>query len=87
MGDSVQRKIYTETDFENWAGDDRVELIDGQILLMAPPSTIHQRISAFLSNEIDNYLRAQNGPKPCLFYNSGKALKFTIYSNKGDSQQ
>jgi Uma2 family endonuclease len=39
-----------------------VELINGQILMMAPPSTVHQRISAFISNEIFNYLRSKNGP-------------------------
>jgi Uma2 family endonuclease len=65
MGDTAQKKIYTEADYENWSGDERVELINGQILMMAPPSTVHQRISAFLSNEIYNYLKSKKKNGPC----------------------
>lgn len=42
----------------------RAELIDGQIYMMAPPNTVHQRIShllewefaVFLNKDIHNYL-------------------------------
>lgn len=39
----------------------RAELIDGKIYYMAPPSTRHQRISMYLSNEIFNYIHRNNG--------------------------
>lgn len=39
----------------------RAELIDGQIYNMAPPSTIHQRISTRLSSVIHQYIQANSG--------------------------
>ena len=39
----------------------RAELIDGQIYNMAPPSTMHQKISNYLSTEINLYIRSHNG--------------------------
>jgi Uma2 family endonuclease len=39
----------------------RAELIDGQIYMMAPPNTRHQRITGQLYNEISNYIQSKEG--------------------------
>lgn len=39
-----QEKYYTVDDFYNMPDDIRAELIEGQIIFMASPSTQHQRI-------------------------------------------
>lgn len=39
----------------------RAELIDGQIYMMAPPNTMHQRIVMNLSRKIANHIEAPHG--------------------------
>lgn len=39
----------------------RAELIDGRLYMMAAPDMVHQRISAYLHNEIYNFIRKKNG--------------------------
>jgi Uma2 family endonuclease len=39
----------------------RAELIDGQIYMMTPPNTRHQRITGQLYNEISNYIQSKEG--------------------------
>lgn len=39
----------------------RAELIDGQLYMMAPPTTKHQRILNFLCTEINLYIRRMQG--------------------------
>ena len=51
-----QEKYYTVEDFYNMPDDIRAELIDGQIVYMASPSTIHQDISGELYYVIKNYI-------------------------------
>ena len=52
---------YTIEDIYNLPEGKRAELIDGQIYYMAPPNTTHQRISNYLSTEINLYIRSKNG--------------------------
>ena len=59
-----QRLTHTIDDIYALPGGQRAELIDGQIYMMAPPNTVHQRIShllewefaVFLNKDIHNYL-------------------------------
>ncbi len=57
----IIKNNYTEEDYENWPEDERVELIDGQIYVMAPPSRIHQEVSMQLSVLIYNYIASKGG--------------------------
>lgn len=41
-----QREIYEIADIYALPNGQRAELIDGRMYMMAPPSTIHQRISS-----------------------------------------
>lgn len=57
----AKEKDYTVEDIYNLPEGKRAELIDGQIYYMAPPNTTHQRISNYLSTEINLYIRSKNG--------------------------
>lgn len=52
---------YSTKDIYALPEGERAELIDGQIYNMAPPSTIHQRISTHLSSVIHQYIQANSG--------------------------
>lgn len=53
--------LYTIKDIYELPDGKRAELIDGQIHYIAPPSTDHQRISNYLSTEINLYIRSKTG--------------------------
>lgn len=55
---------------------ERAELIDGQIYMMAPPNTLHQKISWKLHQEIGNYIRSKGGN--CDVY----AAPFAVFLNE-----
>ena len=49
---------YTFADYLTWDSGQRIELIDGEALLMAPPSTAHQLISMELARQLPTFWRA-----------------------------
>lgn len=56
-----REQTYTIDDIYNLPEGERAELIDGQIYYMAPPSRVHQRITAELCTVINNYIKSNNG--------------------------
>ena len=52
----AEKARYTFADSLAWEGDGRMEIIDGEIFMMAPPSSTHQEISMELSRQLANYL-------------------------------
>ena len=54
-------KYYTVEDYYDMPEDIRAELIEGQIVYMAAPSTQHQRISSHLHLIIGNYINSKHG--------------------------
>ena len=56
----------------------RAELIDGRLYMMAAPDMLHQRISAYLHNEIYNFIRKKNGR--CEAF----AAPFAVFLDEGD---
>lgn len=52
---SVMKRRYTYLNYLSWPGPDRYELIDGEAVLMAGPSPIHQRISGKLHQQLMNF--------------------------------
>lgn len=56
-----QEKYYTVDDFYDMPEDIRAELIEGQIVYIAAPSTQHQRIAGRLYATIFNYINAKGG--------------------------
>ncbi len=52
----AEKEQYTLADLLSWPGDERVELIGGEPVIMSTPSRIHQKISMELSRQLANYL-------------------------------
>ena len=47
---------YTFADALTWGGDERIEIIDGEAFMMAPPLRVHQKILRALFMQIANFL-------------------------------
>lgn len=59
--DLAQDNTYTIEDIYALPDGQRAELIDGRMYMMAPPRTIHQRISSALHAAIYQYVKSKNG--------------------------
>ena len=59
--DLAQSKTYTIEDIYALPEGQRAELIDGQMYMMAPPRTIHQRISGALHTAINQHIKSRKG--------------------------
>ena len=64
---------YTVEDYYALPDEQRAELIDGRMYMMAPPSRKHQKISMELSGIIREYIRSHKGK--CEIY----AAPFAVY--------
>lgn len=51
---------YTFADCLTWNENDRIELINGEAVLMAAPSSVHQEISMEISRQLANYLEGKH---------------------------
>ena len=59
MAIPAEKNGYTFADYLTWDGGQRAELINGEALLMAPPSTAHQLICMELARQLANYLEGK----------------------------
>ena len=57
-----KNKIYTYKDYLTFPGDERIEIIEGEIFAMGSPSVIHQSLITNLLFEIQSYIKANKGP-------------------------
>lgn len=57
----AQERIYTTEDIYALPEGQRAELIDGQMYMMAPPTTKHQRLVAKLCHQILNHIDTKGG--------------------------
>lgn len=71
-----QKQDYTIDDIYALPDGQRAELIDGEMYMMAPPKTIHQRISGALHAAIYQYIKSQKGS--CEVF----AAPFAVFLNK-----
>lgn len=60
----AQQPHYNYADYLTWGEDERIEIIDGQAIMMAPPSRVHQEISGEIFRQIANFLEG----KKCRVY-------------------
>ena len=73
------KKRYTYADVLTWDENERFELVDGDAVMMAPPSRIHQEILTALLLQIGEYLKG----KRCKVYPAPFAVR--IFEESGDS--
>ena len=69
---------YTLADVLTWDEQERIELIDGTPVMMAPPSRAHQKISGELGRQLGNYLEG----KKCEVYAAPFAVR--LFEKAGD---
>jgi Uma2 family endonuclease len=55
----AEKERYTFADVLTWPDDERAELIDGEVVMMAPPTTTHQLISGEIFRQLANYLEGK----------------------------
>ena len=76
----VEPKYYTYTDFLEWDEDVRSELLDGEIVVMAPPLRAHQGVITELLFQIRSYLKG----KECKVYPAPFAVRLFPQKDKRD---
>lgn len=78
----AEKERYTFADVLTWPDDERAELIDGEIILMAPaPSRGHQGISVELTRQFANYLEG----KKCKAYHAPFDVR--LFEKDGDTPE
>ena len=72
---------YTFADVLTWDESERIELIDGEAVMMAPPSRTHQKISFEIGRQIGNYLEG----KKCEVYLAPFGVR--LFEQDGDTPE
>ena len=55
----AQQPRYTYADYLTWGEDEHIEIINGDAVMMSPPSRIHQKIVMEISRQIANFLEGK----------------------------
>lgn len=74
----AENKRYTFADVLTWDESERVEIINGEAFMMAPPSRRHQEISGELFGQLRDYLKGKN----CKVYHAPFAVR--LFEENGD---
>ena len=78
----AEKPRYTYADILAWDESERVELIDGEVFMMAPaPARVHQEVSGELFRQLANYLLG----KKCKVYPAPFAVR--LFEQDGDSPE
>ena len=75
----AEKGRYTFADCLNWDEKERAELIGGEIVMMAPPSRVHQEICGELFRQLANFLEG----KKCKVYPAPFAVR--LFEKSGDA--
>ena len=75
----LKSDYYTTQDIFNLPDDKRAELIDGEMYMMAPPSSAHQILVMGLSAAFFNHIQKKGGPCKVL------PAPFAVFIKKDDS--
>jgi Uma2 family endonuclease len=73
-------KVYTYADVLEWDESVRAEIINGEIFMMAPPSTAHQDISREIFMQLCNFLKG----KTCRAYAAPFGVRLFPKKNLSD---
>ena len=72
---------YTFADCLTWGESERIEIINGEAVMMAPPSRVHQEVLMELSAQIHSYLAG----KKCRVYPAPFAVR--LFEKDGDTPE
>ena len=74
----AENKRYTFADVLAWDESERIEIINGEAFMMAPPSRVHQEISVAITAQLYNYLEG----KRCKVYPAPFGVR--LFEQDGD---
>lgn len=77
----AKKERYTFADVLTWDEGERVEIINGEAFMMAPPSSYHQEISMELARQLANFLEG----KKCKVYPAPFGVR--LFERDGDSPE
>lgn len=77
----AEKERYTFADVLTWEESDRIEIIDGEAVMMAPPSRIHQKISVSITSQLYNFLEG----KKCEVYPAPFGVR--LFEKDGDTPE
>ena len=77
----VEAVRYTFADCLAWGEDERIEIIDGEAIMMSPPATKHQRVSVALTAQLYSYLEG----KKCEVFAAPFAVR--LFEREGDAPE
>ena len=72
---------YTFADCLTWGENERIEIINGEAVMMSPPTRIHQEISGELFRQLANFLEG----KKCKVYPAPFAVR--LFEKDGDTPE
>ena len=75
----AEKERYTFADVLTWEENERAEIINGEAVMMAPPTTAHQLISGEIFRQLANYLEG----KKCRVIPAPFAVR--LFEKDGDS--
>lgn len=78
MASPAEKTGYTFADCLGWDEKERAEIIGGKVLMMAPPSRIHQKISGEIFRQLANFLEG----KRCEVYSAPFGVR--LFEKDGD---
>ena len=77
----AEKARYTFADCLTWEENERIEIIDGEAVMMAPPSRVHQEISGALFAQLYNFLEG----KKCRVYAAPFAVR--LFERDGEAPE
>lgn len=77
----AEKARYTFADVLAWERNERAEIIDGQVFMMAPPSRVHQEISVAITSQLYNFLEG----KRCKVYPAPFAVR--LFEKDGEAPE
>ena len=75
----AEKEYYTFADVLTWEEHNRIEIINGEAVMMAPPTVQHQRISREILRQLANYLEG----KKCEVFSAPFGVR--LFEKEGDS--
>ena len=75
----AEKERYTFADVLTWGENERIEIISGEAVMMAPPSSRHQEISFEIGRQLGNFLEG----KRCKVYPAPFGVR--LFEKDGDT--